>query len=69
MLILNRRRNERIILSGGITLTVLELTGGSVSLGIEAPRSVHIAREELLGRKPRGRVRFPSLSIRLNPEP
>ena len=48
MLIITRRQGERIMLGDDIVLEVLEVGGGSVRIGIAAPRSVPVYREELL---------------------
>ena len=48
MLVLSRRTNESIIINGNITVTVLEIRGDHIRLGIDAPRSVPIFRQELL---------------------
>lgn len=48
MLIITRRQGERIMIGDDIVLTVLEVSGGSVRIGIEAPRSTPVHREELL---------------------
>lgn len=49
MLVLTRRPNERIeIGENRITVTVLEVHGGRVRLGIEAPASVGIRRQEIV---------------------
>ena len=48
MLILTRRVNETIVIAGGITITVLEIKGGQVRIGIEAPETVPIHRGELI---------------------
>ncbi|NJD18868.1 MAG: carbon storage regulator, partial [Gemmatimonadetes bacterium] len=50
MLILNRKPGEAILIDGGIRLVVLESDGGGVRLGIEAPMSVGIVREEVAQR-------------------
>lgn len=50
MLVLTRRVNERIVIGDDITLTVLEVRGDQVRLGIDAPRDVKVFREEVLGR-------------------
>lgn len=50
MLVLTRRRDEAVVFTGGITVRVLDSDTGKVRLGIEAPREVHVVREELLGR-------------------
>jgi carbon storage regulator len=47
MLILTRRASESIVIAGDITVTVLEVTGERVKLGISAPASVLILRQEL----------------------
>jgi len=47
MLVLARRRNEGIVIGEGITITVVEIRGNQVRLGIEAPKQVRILREEL----------------------
>jgi len=48
MLVLSRKRDESIRISGTITVTVLSVCGGRVRLGIDAPRNVPILRAELL---------------------
>lgn len=47
MLVLTRKPNETIIIDGGIEITVLEVTGNKVRLGIKAPPAVKILRQEL----------------------
>jgi carbon storage regulator len=47
MLVLSRKLNQAIILSGGIRITVVAIRGNQVRLGIEAPESVGIMREEI----------------------
>ena len=48
MLVLARRFGERIVIDGQITVTILEVHGRQIRLGIEAPKEVTIKREELL---------------------
>jgi len=50
MLVLTRRVNERIVIGDDITVTVLEVRGDQVRIGIEAPRDVKVFREEVLNR-------------------
>ena len=50
MLILNRRQGEAIILDGGIRIVVLSSDRRGARIGIEAPPSVNIQREELVSR-------------------
>ena len=47
MLVLTRRANQSIIIGNDIIVTVLEIRGDQVRLGITAPRSVSVHREEV----------------------
>jgi carbon storage regulator len=47
MLVLSRGESETIIIGGLIRVTVLSVKGGRVRLGIEAPKSIEVHREEL----------------------
>lgn len=47
MLVLSRKLNEKIIIDGGIRITVVGIRGNQVRIGIEAPSSVGVFREEL----------------------
>ncbi|MFV3286167.1 carbon storage regulator [Pseudomonas sp. NY15356] len=51
MLCLTRRIGERIVIGDGITVQVLQVTGGIVRLGVVAPKGVAIDREEIRERK------------------
>ncbi len=48
MLVLARKFNESIVIDGGIKITILEIRGQQIRLGIEAPKEVGIMREELV---------------------
>ena len=48
MLVLSRRVGESIVIGDSVTVTVLEVRGDVVRVGIDAPRSVTVHREELL---------------------
>ena len=50
MLVLTRRENERIVIDGRITVTVVRVQGDRIRIGIEAPQEVPIMREELLAK-------------------
>ncbi len=52
MLVLSRKRNERIVIGDSVAVTVLEVRGNRVILGFDAPADVHIHREELVARPP-----------------
>ncbi len=47
MLVLSRKRNESIVIDENIVITVVEVRGDKVRLGIEAPREVPINRSEV----------------------
>lgn len=47
MLILSRKKNEQIILHSDIIITVIEIRGDKVRLGIQAPASVPVHRMEV----------------------
>jgi len=48
MLVLTRRKNQSIVIGDDIVVTVLEVKGDQIRLGITAPRDVQVYREELL---------------------
>jgi carbon storage regulator len=50
MLVLSRKLNESIIVDGDIRITIVSIRGNHVRIGIEAPNSVRIIREELQDR-------------------
>jgi carbon storage regulator len=47
MLVLSRKRNEKILVGHDIKITVVEIIGDRVRLGIEAPDMVPVVRAEL----------------------
>lgn len=47
MLVLTRRAGESIVVGNDVTVTVLEVRGDQIRLGIDAPRNVPIHREEV----------------------
>lgn len=47
MLILTRRVGETLVIGDDVTITVLEVKGSQVRIGINAPKSVSVHREEI----------------------
>ena len=47
MLIVTRRAGQKVMLGDDITVTVMEVVGNSARLGIEAPKSLPVYREEI----------------------
>jgi carbon storage regulator len=54
MLVLSRKLYESIMIDGNIRITVVGMHGKQVRLGIEAPDSVEILRQELYERDSEG---------------
>lgn len=50
MLILTRRVGETLIIGDNIVITVLDVKGNQVRIGINAPKDVSIHREEIYNR-------------------
>lgn len=47
MLIVSRREGEKLMIGDDVVVAIVEVSGGTVKLGIDAPRSVPVYREEL----------------------
>lgn len=52
MLVLSRKVGERIVIGNNVVITVVAVRGQQIRLGIEAPPSVVVKREELIDLKP-----------------
>lgn len=48
MLVLTRKKGEALIIGEDIEIKILDIAGDKVSIGIEAPKSVRVIREELI---------------------
>jgi carbon storage regulator len=49
MLVLSRKLNEKIVIDGGVVVTVVKIDRNQIRLGIEAPAHVRVLREEIAG--------------------
>ncbi|MCR4851452.1 MAG: carbon storage regulator CsrA [Lachnospiraceae bacterium] len=47
MLALSRKKNEAIVLNNNIEITILEIKGEQVKLGISAPKNIPVYRKEV----------------------
>ena len=47
MLIITRRAGQKIMLGDDVTVLVMEIVGNSVRIGVEAPKSLPVYREEI----------------------
>jgi len=47
MLVLSRKKNEAVVINGNIKVTIVEVRGDKVRLGIDAPQDIAIHREEI----------------------
>ena len=47
MLVLSRKNSESIIVNDNVVITVIEILGNRVRLGIEAPHDVSVHRKEV----------------------
>ncbi len=47
MLVLSRKKNESIVIDDNIVVTVVEIRGDKVRLGIQAPKEVPVHRSEV----------------------
>ncbi|MFP6766496.1 MAG: carbon storage regulator CsrA [Planctomycetaceae bacterium] len=47
MLVLSRKKDEKIVIGDNISIMIVEIRGDKVRLGIEAPREVSVHRREV----------------------
>lgn len=48
MLVLSRKRTESIVIGDGIVVTIVDVKGSTVRIGIEAPKDIRILRTEVV---------------------
>ena len=47
MLVLSRKRNESIVINNNVTVTIVDIRGDKVRVGIEAPKDIPVHRREI----------------------
>lgn len=47
MLVLSRKKNENIVINDDIVITIIEIRGDKVRLGVQAPKEVPVHRQEI----------------------
>lgn len=60
MLVLSRKLGEKIVIDGNITITVVEVRGEKVRIGVDAPQNVTVHREEIAQQIAQDRVKAKS---------
>jgi carbon storage regulator len=63
MLVLSRKKDEKIIIGDNITVMVIEIRGDKVRLGIEAPKEITVHRQEVYDAIKREQVEKRDISI------
>lgn len=56
MLVLSRKKDEKIMIGNDITVTITEIRGDKVRVGIEAPADVPVDRQEVAEKKKAARA-------------
>lgn len=53
MLVLSRKKGESLVFGDNITVVILDIRGGVVRIGIEAPKDMRVDRKEIREEKER----------------
>ncbi len=61
MLVLSRKSNETIMIGDNIKVTIVEIRGDKVRIGIEAPKNLPVHREEIYNQIMGPRTTTPSV--------
>lgn len=59
MLVLSRKRDEKITIGDNIIITIVDIRGDKVRLGIDAPDNVRVHREEIYNKIQQNNSRLP----------
>jgi carbon storage regulator len=63
MLVLSRKKDEKIVIGDNITVMVIEIRGDKVRLGIEAPKEITVHRQEVYDAIKREQVEKRDISV------
>jgi len=63
MLVLSRKKDEKIVIGDNITVMVIEIRGDKVRLGIEAPKEITVHRQEVYDAIKREQIEKRDISI------
>ncbi len=66
MLVLSRKTSERILIGDEIAITIVRIGPNSVRIGIEAPKSMNIVREELCDFSSKTKTEIVDIAIPVN---
>ena len=47
MLVLSRKRNESVVINDNVIVTIVDIRGDDVRLGVEAPKEIPVHRQEV----------------------
>jgi carbon storage regulator len=64
MLVLSRQRDESIFIGDNIKITIVDIRGDKVRLGIEAPTEIPVHRQEVYEAIQRETQRGPAVEVR-----
>jgi carbon storage regulator len=54
MLVISRNLGSSLFIGDKITVTILNITGNQVRIGIEAPKEISIVRDDAVHKQPKG---------------
>ena len=63
MLVLSRKKSESIVIDDNIVITIVEIRGDKVRLGIQAPKDVSIHRNEIYEAIRNSQMNNPQINI------